>query len=106
MWHNSILVSKVRSLQPIQGGSSKLGDIGSISLSAANGGTEILAQTDELYVGSHPSSQFKKGIAGIAASITHTFAKVCGFSPGAGRMKKFQTGLGSKVSRRLAKTRS
>jgi hypothetical protein len=85
---------------------SSLGDVGTIRLTSVDDGTEIEAHTDELYVGSHPSGHFRRGIAGIAASIVHTGCKVCGVSPGAGRMKSFQSSIGPKVQRHLEKQTS
>jgi hypothetical protein len=73
---------------------SRLGDEGHIAIEpSGQGGSTVRANSTALYVGSHPSSHFRSGIAGFAAIITHRTFTLAGISPGAARMKRFQTGL-------------
>lgn len=82
----------------------KIGDRGSISIRPQGSGSLVEARTDEISIGSHPATQFRRGIMGISSSIVHGFCKACGVAPGASHTKRFQDKLESKVLRQLGRS--
>jgi hypothetical protein len=83
----------------------RLGDLASIEIREVDHGASIVtAQTNELYVGSHPSGHFRKGIMGISASIVHTIFKLLGISPNAARLKRFQRSIEGRLSKELQRS--
>jgi len=83
---------------------SKIGDVGRIELSPNGGGTTVRAVTDELYVGSHPTTHSRgRGYWAMASALTHGIYKMIGITPGAAKMKRFQLGLEGKIATQLRK---
>ena len=87
---------------------SKIGDVGRIELSPDGGGTTVQAVTDELYVGSHPTTHSRgRGYWAFGSAMTHAIFKMLGITPNAAKMKRFQLGLEGKIATQLRKaTRS
>jgi len=80
----------------------KLGDNAEIVVSDNGGGASLVtARTNELYVGSHPSSHFSSGLMAIGAVMTHNIFKLLGITPSAARLKRFQCGVESRVLKEL-----
>jgi hypothetical protein len=83
---------------------SKIGDVGRIELSPNGGGTTVRAVTDELYVGSHPTTHSRgRGYWALATALTHGIYKLLGITPGAAKIKRFQLGLEGKIATQLRK---
>ena len=83
----------------------RLGDVAQIDVrSSGNGASFVKAQTNELYVGSHPAGHFRKGAMGISAGIVHGLYKMCGISPSASRLKRFQRGIEGRLARELQRS--
>lgn len=83
---------------------SKIGDVGRIQLAPNGGGTKVSAVTDELYVGSHPRTHSRgRGLWSTASALSHGIYKLVGVTPGAAKMKRFQSGLEGKVTKQLRK---
>ena len=84
---------------------SKVGDVGRIELTPNGNGTNVRAVTDELYVGSHPSTHSRgRGYWALASALTQAIYRAIGVTPGAAKMKRFQWGLESKVAAQLRKS--
>jgi hypothetical protein len=83
---------------------SKIGDVGRVELSPNGGGTNVRAVTDELYVGSHPTTHSRgRGLWAMATAVTHGIYKMIGVTPGAVKMKRFQLGLEGRIAAQLRK---
>ena len=83
---------------------SKIGDVGRIELSPDGGGTTVQAATEELYVGSHPSTHSRgRGYWAFASAMTHRIYRMLGITPGAAKMKRFQLGLEGRIATQLRK---
>jgi hypothetical protein len=83
---------------------SKIGDVGRIELASNGGGTDVRAITDELYVGSHPRARSRgRGYWAMASALTHAIFKLIGVTPGAAKMKRFQSRLEGKIETQLRK---
>ena len=87
---------------------SKIGDVGRIELSPNGSGTTVQAVTEQLYVGSHPTTHSRgRGYWAMASALTHGIFRIIGVTPGAAKMKRFQLGLEGKIATQLRKaTRS
>lgn len=84
--------------------STRLGDVGQIEVLPGPQNTSIVrAATTELYIGSHPSLHFRRGILSLSAYLTNGIYKMLGIAPYAVKMKRFQSGLERQVSRQLEK---
>lgn len=82
----------------------KIGDEGQIEVHPGSGnGSVVRASTSLLYVGSHPSSHFRTGLMAVSAAITNALFRMLGIAPYAAKMKRFQSGLETRVARQLGR---
>lgn len=83
----------------------RLGDVANIEVrEGGRAGSVVTAQTNELYVGSHPAGHFRNGIMGLAASIVHVIYKLLRISPNAAKLKRFQRGIEGRLTKELQRS--
>lgn len=83
---------------------SRFGDVATIEVQPAAQGSLIRARAAELYVGSPPKTQFRRGIMGLSAAIMHGIFVMLGVRPGAARLARFQRGIEGRTVRQLQRS--
>lgn len=85
--------------------SSNIGDHGAVTLTQNGSGTTVRAVTEELYVGSNPKSVSQRSsLWGFSSRLTHSIYGLLGVTPNASKMKRFQGGLESAITRQIRKS--
>lgn len=82
---------------------SRIGDVGAISINGDGTSATVRARTVQLYVGTHPISHFRSGLAATAGVLAHRIYRLLRIAPNAGKMKRFQFGLEDSVGKQLSR---
>ena len=89
------------------GTSSKIGDSGQISVSREPSGSLVTARALDLYVGMPPKQLNNRGgLYGLSVSICHGIYTMLGITPGSAKVKRWQNGLESRVTKVLSRATS
>lgn len=82
----------------------KIGDVGRIAVEPdGGGGSRVVADVQELYIGTHPTTHWRGYFYGFVAAMAHRLYVALDMAPNASRMKRFQQGIERKVVKRLRK---